>query len=141
MIKLISPVILLCVSFLCFASSTEFSLATGDDNLDHALNALNKIVTSEKTDNFILQLEKEYRLPQVKIKKLFDAYNFTAAEVFMTIAISDLTGQPLNIITRAYIEHKTKGWVYVLDQLNLHPRSIEFKQIKSDIDSILNRSI
>ena len=119
--------------FVIQAGFASENIITGDSILDASLQKIN-LRYENRPDKFIAALSKEYMLPANKINNLRAAYEFSLADVFLTVAITDITGQSIDIVSRAYIENKTAGWPYVLEQLGIDVASTEFDQIKEDAD-------
>lgn len=121
-------------------SEENYQPDTGDKNLDIALQQIN-LKNQKKQKWFIKVIANEFQVQNEKVSELFTHYEFTAADVLMTLSIADVTGQPVNNISRAYFENKNSGWQYVLNQLNISLYSREFKRIKKDaeIEFITNR--
>ena len=105
---------------------------TGDSDLDASLHQINKKINKSRKTKFITTVSNEFQVQKEKVTELFNHYEFTAADVLMTLSVSDITGQPVNIVSRAYYEHKVHGWKYVLQQLSIKQNSREFIQVKND---------
>jgi len=103
---------------------------SGDQQLDASLLAINKTVKNK--NNFSRLVAEEFQVPLEKVTELFKMYEFTAADVLMTLSIADTSGLPVNTVSRTYFENKQQGWVVALDLLDINPRSASFQQIKSD---------
>ena len=115
--------------------AAEKSVITGDSILDGLLLKINTRFT-DKTADLVSVLSREYLVPENKITNLLAAYEFTPADVFLTVAVADLTGQPVDIVSRAYLEHKSTGWSYVLEQLNILPATADYDQLIEDADMV-----
>ena len=114
---------------------------SGDTQLDEALLQLNKKLKN-KEKQFTRKSAIQFQVQIEKVSDLFRHYEFTVADVLMTLSIADVSGQPVNNISRAYFENKKSGWKYVLEQLEINNNSIEFKRIKNDaIAEFLNRKL
>lgn len=107
---------------------------TGDPQLDVTLLQLNK-KTKNKEKQFVRISAKEFQVQIEKISDLFRHYEFTTADVLMTLSIADVSGQPVNNVSRAYYENKKYGWKYVLDQLDIKQNSNDFKRIIRDANA------
>lgn len=126
-------VILLVFTTQLIAGET-YQPQTGDPKLDATLLQLNqKIKNKEK--RFIRISASEYMVQIEKISDLFRHYEFTAADILMTLSIADVSGQPVNNISRAYFENKKNGWKYVLDQLEIKQNTNEYKRIIKDANA------
>lgn len=139
MIRYFAIVFLAFFAVAGIAGQSTSLYATGDAGLDSALSQLNKKISKKHQKRFVSSLSKLYQLPPDSIGDLFYTYEFSAADSFLTVAISDLTGQPLKIVSRAYIENKSKGWGFVLDQLNITSDPGKLAQLKNDLELFLNR--
>ena len=104
---------------------------SGDPQLDDALLQLNN-KSKNKEKKFIKISAIQFQVQTEKVSDLFRHYEFTVADVLMTLSIADVSGQPVNNISRAYFENKENGWKYVLEQLEINNNSNEFKRIKND---------
>ena len=114
------------------ANDTNYLPNTGDQQLDKALVELNTKVNNKKR-SFIFNLSNEYQVPPSKIENLMMVHEFTPADCFLTVAIADGSGQSVDVISRARIEHKDKGWKYITHQLRIGLQSDKFLQIKKDV--------
>ena len=95
--------------FVIHTGFASDDVITGDNILDASLQKMN-LRYENRPDKFIAALSKEYMLPANKINNLRSTYEFSIADVFLTVAITDITGQSIDIVSRAYIENKTAGW-------------------------------
>lgn len=103
---------------------------SGDQQLDASLVKINKKIKNK--NNFSRLVSDEFQVPLEKVIELFKVYEFTSADVLMTLSIADVSGLPVNTVSRTYFENKQQGWVIALDLLDINPRSASFQQIKSD---------
>jgi len=110
-------------------------LNTGDAELDAQLNKLNQ-QHQRKIKRFSSTISREYMLPKYNIENMVTNYHFTPADIFLTVAIADLTGQPINIVSRAFMEDK-KGWKFTLKQLNILSSPKQLKQLHQDAASFI----
>jgi len=104
---------------------------TGDAALDASLQGINRRFHN-KTRELIAVLSREYMLPRDSIDKLVSNQDFAPADVFLIVAVADLSGQPLATVSRVYLEHRAAGWAYVLEQLNIDVSSSDFEQLEED---------
>ena len=126
--------IILLMSLMLAAISVHadaFVANTGDQQLDQSLNELNKQAAKKKY-RFMKNLADEYQLPVSKIEMMIKVHEFTPADCFLTVAVADASGQSVEVISRARIEHRDKGWQFITDQLRIGLTSDAFKQIKQD---------
>jgi len=128
----ILAIILICISSQVL-SEEKYQPNTGDQGLDAALQQIN-LRHQKKQKRFINITANEFQVQAEKVAELFTHYEFTAADVLMTLSIADVTGQPVNNVSRAYFENKKSGWKYVLNQLNINAYSRELKRIKKDAE-------
>jgi len=129
----ILAVILISISGQGFCEE-KYQPGSGDQYLDAALQQINKNKNISKK-KFISVIAAEFQVQKEKVTELFTHYQFTPADVLMTLSIADATGQPVNNISRAYFENKKSGWKFVLDQLNIHHYTKEYKQINKDANA------
>ena len=115
-------------------SGEVYKPETGDSQLDTTLLQLNK-KTKNKEKKFINMSANEFQVQVEKVSDLFRHYEFTVADALMTLSIADVSGQPVNNISRAYFENKEFGWKYVLDQLDIKKNSNEYNRIKNDANA------
>lgn len=126
-------VILLTITTQAF-SGEHYQPDTGDSHLDASLMHINK-KNKKRQNQFISIVASEYQVQREKVSELFRLYEFTAADVLMTLSIADVTGQPVNNISRAYYENKKQGWKFVLQQLDINKYTKEYKQIMKDAEA------
>ncbi len=118
--------------FIAFSSAViAEELNTGNTELNAQLNKLNQ-QQQKKIKRFAAAISREYMLPQYNIDNMISNYHFTPADIFLTVAVSDLSGQPINIVSRAYMENKQLGWKFPLQQLNILSSPKQLKQLKQD---------
>ena len=125
---------LLMVTLIIFSGQSigaeKYLPNSGDQQLDASLLSINKTVKNK--NNFSQLAAEEFQVPLEKVLELFKMYEFTAADVLMTLSIADVSGLPVNTVSRTYFENKQQGWVVALDLLDINHRSASFQQIKSD---------
>lgn len=129
---------ILAFTLICFTglvlSEESYLPETGDQSLDSALQKIN-LNNQIKQKQFIKIIANEFQIQSEKVAELFTHYEFTSADVVMTLSIADVTGQPVNNVSRAYYENKKQGWKFVLNQLNIKPFTKNFKRIKKDAEA------
>ena len=132
MLKQTGCILLLFFTILLSLHAAEgYTPQSGDKELDSLLVEMN-IKNKNKQKQFIQLVADEFQVPVEKVAELFTHYEFTVADVLMTLSIADASGQPVNNVSRAYFENRELGWRYVLQQLNIPQRSAGFKQVKKD---------
>ena len=104
---------------------------SGDEEMDASLIEINKKIKN-KTGAYSRTLANEFQVPEEQVVILFTHYEFTPADVLMTLSIADTSGQPVNSVARTYFDNKESGWKYTLYQLKISKKSATFKQIKKD---------
>lgn len=107
------------------------AIISGDNVLDQSLHRINSRFR-DNTSPLVSALAREYLLPENHIRNLMVGQHFTPADLFLMVAIADLSGQPVTLVSRAYLEHRTAGWPYVLEQLNIEPGSSDIEQLVED---------
>ena len=110
-------------------------LNTGDEALNVQLIKLNQ-QQQKNIKHFAANIAREYMLPAYDIDNMIANYKFTPADIFLAAAIADLTGQPVNVVSRAFMEHK-KGWRFTLKQLNILSSPKQLKQLHRDAGSFI----
>jgi len=110
-------------------------LNTGDEALNAQLTKLNQ-QQQRKIKHFAAAISREYMLPDYDIENMIINYKFTPADIFLAVAIADLTGQPVNVVSRAFMEHN-KGWKFTLKQLNILSSPKQLKQLHRDVASFI----
>lgn len=108
-------------------------LNSGNEALDNSLLQINTKY-SRKLKQFSQRISNEYMLPQYRLDNMVSNYQFDPADIFLTVEIADLSGQPLDIVSRAYMENKQQGWQFVLKQLNILSSPAQLKQLKQDAE-------
>ena len=134
----ISFVLFMLVITPLIASEEEYLPNTGDTAIDESLQKINnkfKKNTPEKISRYSLKLANEFQIPEHKVEELFNVYEFTAADVLISVSIADVSGQPLKNVTGLYSNNKKVGWKAVFKQLKITPGSKVYEQIKKDISA------
>lgn len=129
--KIVSVMCCLLITISLQAVAADYKPKSGDIELDASLVNLNKKYKN-KTLKFTRGIASEFQVPIEKVEELFKHYQFSAADVLMTMSIADATGQPVNNISRAYFEHKKEGWKFALEQLEIKKGSKAYLQIVKD---------
>ncbi len=106
---------------------------SGNKALDNSLLQINTKY-SRKLKQFSQRISNEYMMPQYRLDNMVSNYQFGPADIFLTVEIADLSGQPLDIVSRAYMENKQQGWQFVLKQLNILSSPAQLKQLKQDAE-------
>jgi len=104
---------------------------SGDATLDASLIAINKKIKNN-TEEYSQFLASEFQAPPDKVSMLFSHFEFTPADVLMTLSVADLSGEPINGVAKTYFDNKKNGWSYTLYQLKISKGSKIFEQIKKD---------
>ncbi len=126
--------LLVLFSLSCYLGATEkLPLNSGNKALDNTLLQINTKY-SRKLKQFSQRISNEYMLPQYRLDNMISNYQFDPADIFLTVEIADLSGQPLDIVSRAYMENKQQGWRFVLKQLNILSSPAQLKQLKQDAE-------
>ena len=109
---------------------------SGDAELDDALILIQKKLNrtnKTKLTNFVDNIAEYFQVPVGKVEALFNIYELKAQDVLMSVAVADVSGEPLQNISAVYTKNKEKGWIYTLKKMNIKKGSPVFKQIKKDI--------
>lgn len=109
----------------------RYNASTGDTSLDMSLNRLN-IRADGKLNDFIAALGIKYQVPTSKIEHLVFDYQFTPADAYMTVQLSQLSGHSFHEVAQSYKQNKRKGWGYVAKEMGIKPGSQAFHQLKND---------
>lgn len=126
--------LLVLFSLSCYLGATEkLPLNSGNKALDNTLLQINTKY-SRRLKQFSQRISNEYMLPQYRLDNMISNYQFDPADIFLTVEIADLSGQPLDIVSRAYMENKQQGWGFVLKQLNILSSPAQLKQLKQDAE-------
>ena len=126
--------LLVLFSLSCYLGATEkLPLNSGNKALDNTLLQINTKY-SRRLKQFSQRISNEYMLPQYRLDNMISNYQFDPADIFLTVEIADLSGQPLDIVSRAYMENKQQGWRFVLKQLNILSSPAQLKQLKQDAE-------
>ena len=112
-------------------SALAVDSVSGDPGLDTALHNIDARF-QHAPDKLVTALSREYMVAKPDIINLREMHGFSPAYCFLVIAIADLSGQPVDMVARAWLEHQAQGWPYVLEQLGLPPGSSEFDQLLED---------
>jgi len=122
--------ILTIVSMQIYAADV-YKPMSGDATLDASLIAINKKIKNN-TEEYSQFLASEFQAPADKVSMLFSHFEFTPADVLMTLSVADLSGEPINGVAKTYFDNKKNGWAYTLYQLKITKGSKIFEQIKKD---------
>jgi len=128
-------VLLILIAGPLFASEKLFLPNTGDTVLDESLVQINKKINKKsvrKLSQYTQQLANDFQIPLYRVEELFNVYEFTAADVLMSVSIADVSGEPLKNVAGLYFKNKQSGWKAVLKQLMISPGSKVYQQIKKD---------
>jgi len=127
--------LMLIINFQAIAAQA-YQPNSGDPELDDALLLIHKNINKKnknKLSRFINQVASDFQVPPQKVEELFNHYEFNAPDVLMSVAIADISGEPLKNIAGVYFRNKKNGWKYALNKLNISKGSAFYKQIKKDI--------
>jgi len=108
----------------------QYNAHTGDTKLDLQLNEMN-IKARANMNDFVSTLGFQYQTSTSKINHLMLDYNFTPADVYMTLSISRETDRSIHDVAHAYKNNKSKGWGVVAKKMGIKPGSKAFHQLKS----------
>ena len=117
-------------------ASDQYKPDSGDSELDESLLLIHKNInrkSKNKLSSFVDKVADKFQVPTGKVEELFNIYEFNAADVLMSVAVSDVSGEPLQNISGVYSKNKGKGWKYSLKQMNIRKGSKIFNQIKKDL--------
>jgi len=120
MILLVSP------SSATQNSTPAYSPDTGDKAFDESLQRISKKfekTSPAKISRFSEKLSEAFQIPQHSVEELFDIYEFTAADVLLSVSIADVSGEPLKSAAGLYFNNKKQGWKAVLKQLKIYKGS------------------
>lgn len=123
--------ILLVVFSAQVLTAESYNPDSGDAEIDASLIALNNKIKN-KTGQFSQLLAAEFQVPEEQVVVLFTHYEFTPADVLMTLTIADSSGQPVTRVARTYFDNRESGWEYTLYQMKISKSSAIFNQIKQD---------
>jgi hypothetical protein len=115
-----------------------YSPDSGDKQLNEILEKINQNINRKhkiRLAKFVDKVADDFQIPPMKVEELFNHYEFNAADVLMSVAIADVSGEPLKNIAGLYYKHKDKGWKYTLNHLNIKKDSKVFEQIKKDLNT------
>ena len=132
MLKVLSFLITLSVSVNI--SAEEYIPKSGDTDLGNALIQLNKKI-NKKTGRFSYKLASIFQVPEASVTVLFTHYEFTPADVLMTLSIADSSGEPVNNVAKTYFDNKKNGWEYTLYQMKVVKGTAVYQQIKTDAEA------
>ena len=111
----------------------QYNPATGDTKFDLNLKDLN-IRAQANVNNFVSTLGVKFDVSTDKIDHLLVDYNFTPADTYMTLRISEMTDKSIHDVAYAYKENRSGGWGSVAKQLGIKPGSREFHQLKNGME-------
>ncbi len=132
---LISFVCLILLASTCGAADI-YTPDTGDGIFDELLQSINKKFEknpASRQSRFSEKLSDEFQIPQHSVEELFNIYEFSAADVLLSVSIADVSGQPLKSAAGLYFNHKKDGWKAVFKQLKIEKGSKVYEQIKKDM--------
>jgi len=128
--------LLLCLCNVQVLASDQYKPDSGDSELDESLLLIHKNInrkSKNKLSSFVDNVADKFQVPIGKVEELFNIYEFNAADVLMSVSVSDVSGEPLQNISGVYSKNKDKGWKYSLKQMNIRKGSKIFNQIKKDL--------
>lgn len=120
-------VFLLLFVFAANISFGQISFKTGDTSFDAELNVINKEAKSDLS-LFKTDMSAEFSVSVPKIESLLKVMQ--PAEALLTLKISKISKQPLDIVTKSYKTNKDKGWGYIAKEMGIKPGSAEFHALK-----------
>lgn len=127
-----SSLLFLFVAITSFSFS-QLSFNTGSKELDSDLNSIN---VSAKADlgGFKVELSKEFGVSTKEIDGLF-SIGMEPGEVYLSLEISNISGNSVEKVGQCYKENKGKGWGVIAKEMGIKPGSPEFHQLKGNSKS------
>lgn len=107
----------------------QYNPATGDTKFDLNLKDLN-IRAQANVNNFVSTLGVKFDVSTDKIDHLMVNYNFTPADTYMTLRISEMTDKSIHDVAHAYKDNRSGGWGSVAKEMGIKLGSREFHQLK-----------
>jgi len=99
-------------------------------DLDSLFESLRVSARADLGD-FKVDLSATFGVPEKRVEGLFRLLP-DAADVYMVLRIGELSGQPLDRVTREYQTHKGQGWGVIAKNLGIKPGSAEFHALKQN---------
>jgi len=125
-------------SFLAHAYEPTGPLkVTGDRQLDESFEDLGYYASFDEA-GFVSDLNSTYKVPVEKIAALIKEKYTTNA--YFAVALSRLSGKPVDDLMREYDPRNGKGWKEIIDELGVKPGTKEFKILKKDTLVLLKRA-
>lgn len=133
-------VTLLCLALApCLMSTAAlgFTPSTGDRVLDSRLDAINAYAAKDK-EGFISGISETYRMDPAAIQDML-SQGMSAADVFMTLRLAEITDRPADAVRKAYLSNPGKGWGVIAKSLGVKPGSADFKSLKSGAEAVTEK--
>lgn len=111
--------------------------STGDKVLDTRLDAINTYAENNH-DAFVSGISETYHVDKMQVEDMLQQ-GMTPADVYMTLRTAEVTGQPPEVVEKAYLSNPGKGWGVISKSLGINPGSEEFKSLKSGSDSFTGK--
>jgi hypothetical protein len=115
---------------------------TGDVEFDATLGDLN-IEAEGNLSEFLSRLSISFNISEESLEPLIIEEEMTPADVYMTVAIAEITETPVNEVVEEYKNSQGQGWGVVAKRLGIKPGSKEFHLLKQgtlgELDDIRGR--
>jgi hypothetical protein len=132
-----SSLIVVSLIFLQFSFAFALTPSTGDKVLDSRLDAVNAYAEKDK-DSFVTNLSTTYGVDKEKVEGMLNK-GMTPADVYMTLRVAQVTGQPYGQVEKGYLYNKAKGWGVIAKSLGIKPGSEDFQSLKSGASDITGK--
>jgi hypothetical protein len=130
---------LIVISFIFLLISFAFALtpSTGDKVLDNRLDAVNAYAEKDM-DSFVTNISTTYHVDTETVQGMLNK-GLTPADVYMTLRVAQLTGQPPAQVEKGYLHNKAKGWGVIAKSFGIKPGSKDFQSLKTGARGITGK--
>jgi len=130
---------LIILSLILIQVTCAFALtpSTGDKVLDSRLDAVNAYA-EKNLDSFITNLSMTYHVDNDTIQGMLNK-GIKPSDVYMTLRVAQVTGQPTQQVEKGYLSNKAKGWGVIAKSMGIKPGSEDFQSLKSGASDITGK--
>ena len=130
---------LIILLFILIQATCAFALtpSTGDKVLDSRLDAVNAYA-EKNMDSFITNLSTTYHVDRETIQGMLNK-GMKPSDVYMSLRVAQVTGQPTQQVEKGYLSNKAKGWGVIAKSMGIKPGSEDFQSLKSGASDITGK--
>lgn len=112
------------------AQDLSFKAKSGDNELDIALNDINKQASLDLT-LFKKDLSVSFGVTEGKIDDLSVKFGMKPGDIYFALELAKQINKPVDVVANTYKTHKAKGWGAIAKELGIKPGSKEFHALKN----------